>query len=83
MRDHADHINMDTKVIEQAALSLPPNERAHLAQQLLSSLDTLSEGEIEEAWLDEAVDRAGEPDDGIVQAIPASEVRRKAKKLLR
>jgi hypothetical protein len=53
-----------------------------LAQKLLLSLDSLSEGEIEEAGLDDAVDRAREPDDGIVQAMPA-EVRRKAKKLLR
>lgn len=74
---------MDTETIEQGALHLPPHERAQLAQKLLLSLDTLSEEEIEEAWLDEAVDRARELDEGIVQPIPASEVRQKAQKLLR
>jgi hypothetical protein len=38
---------------------------------------------MEEPWLGGAVDRAREPDDGIVQAMPAGEVRRKARKLLR
>lgn len=83
MRGHADHPDMNSKTIEQDALRLPPNERAHLAQKLLLSLDALSENEIEEAWLNEAMDRAYELDEGIVQPVSANEVRRKAQKLLR
>lgn len=74
---------MNSKTIDQSAMRLLPHERAHLAQRLLLSLDSLSESEIEETWLDEAVERARELDEGKVQPIPASEVRQKAKRLLR
>jgi putative addiction module component (TIGR02574 family) len=74
---------MNTDAIEQEALRLNPAKRAELAQKLLLSLDALSETEINEAWLDEAERRAQELDEGIVQPIPASEVRRKAQALLR
>lgn len=42
-----------------------------------------SEGEIAENWLAEVQHRARELDEGIVQPIPADEVRRKARALLR
>ena len=54
-----------------------------MAHKLLLSLDTMSESEIEEAWLDEAERRANEIDQGIVQLIPAEEVSRKARNLLK
>jgi hypothetical protein len=76
-------ISTDTETIEQGALRLPLKERAHLAQKLLLSLDTLTKDEISESWLDEAVDRAGELEEGVVTPIPASEVWLKAQKLLR
>jgi len=41
-------------------------ERAQLAEQLLSSLDTLSEAEIEQLWFQEAAHRAKEMDQGLV-----------------
>jgi putative addiction module component (TIGR02574 family) len=71
------------EALEEEALQLPPSERARLAQRLLLSLDSLSAGEVEEAWLTEAERRAGELDRGEVQPIPAEEVRRKAQALLR
>jgi putative addiction module component (TIGR02574 family) len=74
---------MNTEAIEREALQLDPAKRAQLAQKLLLSLDALSETEIQEAWLDEAERRARELDEGVVQPIPASEVRRKAQALLR
>ena len=74
---------MTSKTLEKEALSLPPEERAKLAQRLLLSLDDLSDGELEEAWLSEADLRARELDRGEVQPIPAEEVRRKARALLR
>lgn len=74
---------MNSKAIEENALRLSPQQRAHLAQTLLLSLDTLSESEIEEAWTDEAVERAKELDEGKVQPISAKEVEQKAKKILR
>jgi putative addiction module component (TIGR02574 family) len=74
---------MDPTTVEHEALRLPPEKRAKLAQKLLLSLDTLSEEELEQAWLVEADRRARELDRGEIQPIPAEEVRRKARALLR
>lgn len=74
---------MDPKAVEQEALRLSPEDRAQLAQKLLLSLDALSEDELENVWLTEANRRARELDRGEVQPIPADEVRRKARALLR
>ena len=74
---------MDPQTVEQEALRLPPEDRAKLAQKLLLSLDTLSEKELEQAWLIEADRRARELDRGDVQPISAEEVRHRARSLLR
>lgn len=74
---------MGLKQIESEALHLSENERARLAQKLLLSLDSPSEDEIFDDWLLEANRRAKDIDNGIVQAIPAEEVRLKAQALLR
>jgi len=74
---------MNLKQIEDEALHLSQEERAGLAQKLLLSLDVSSEEEIEGDWMSEAHRRAKELDEGIVQAIPAEEVRKKAQALLR
>jgi len=74
---------MEPKSVEHEALRLPPEERAKLAQKLILSLDSLSEEEVEQAWLVEADRRARELDRGEVQPVPAEEVRRKARALLR
>ena len=74
---------MTRKELEDEALRLPSDERACLAQKLILSLDDLSSAELAEAWLVEADRRARELDRGEVQPIPADEVRRKARVLLR
>ncbi|MEX1203823.1 MAG: addiction module protein [Dongiaceae bacterium] len=74
---------MKHKNLEQEALRLPAEERASLAQKLLLSLDDLSADEMHEAWLMEAARRAQELARGEVEPIPAEEVRRKARGLLR
>ena len=74
---------MKLNQIEAEALNLSGEERAELAQKLLLSLDTPSEEEIAEDWLMEAQRRARELNEGIVQPVPAEEVRRKAQALLR
>ncbi|MDE0392373.1 MAG: addiction module protein [Rhodospirillales bacterium] len=74
---------MDPKTLQKAALSLPPDDRAALAEKLLSSLDEPSEADLERAWLSVAARRARELDRGDVQAIPEEEVRQKARSLLR
>jgi hypothetical protein len=74
---------MKTETIRREALLLPVQERAALAEQLLSSLDALSEAEIERLWLHEAARRAEEMDRGLTRRIPADEVRRQAQALLK
>ncbi len=74
---------MDLKVLEKEALRLPAEDRAALAQKLLLSLDDLPAAEHAELWLAEADRRARQLDRGEVEPIPADEVRRKARALLR
>ncbi len=74
---------MELELLEQEALRLPAAARAKLAFELLESLDTLTESEAEEMWLDEAQRRLAELEAGLVQAVPAEEVDRKARALLR
>lgn len=73
---------MKSKTIRRKALSLPVQDRAGLTEQLLSSLDDLSEAEIEQLWLREAARRAEELDRGLAKRVPADEVRRQAQALL-
>ena len=74
---------MNIETIRHEALSLPPQERAQLAEQLLSSLDVLTETEIEQLWFQEAARRADEMDKGRVQRIPADVVYQEALALLK
>lgn len=50
---------MNTETIRIEALALPVSQRAELAEQLLASLETLSEAEIETLWFQEAARRGG------------------------
>lgn len=74
---------MDLKTIEREALGLTPANRAKLAYELLESLDALSPAEIDELWLDEAERRLKDLDEGRTQLVPAEEVYRKARALLK
>lgn len=74
---------MNIDVLRREALSLPVEERAKLAEQLLSSLDSLSDEENEHLWFQEAARRADELDRGTTQRIPAEDVRREAKALFK
>jgi putative addiction module component (TIGR02574 family) len=55
--------------ILNAALSLPPEERAALANHLLASLDGPDQKAIDAAWAEEAERRMHELDEGIVEAV--------------
>ncbi|MGZ0076959.1 addiction module protein [Methylomonas sp. YC3] len=73
---------MNIQSIEQEVLHLPVEERARLAEKLLSSLDDLSEQEIEKLWLLEAQRRAAEIDNGTVQLISAEEMEQRVQAIL-
>jgi hypothetical protein len=55
------------------ALALDPSSRAHIAHELLNSLDELSEAEVDELWLAEAARRDAALDAGAPSS-PAAEV---------
>ena len=74
---------MNTETIRREALSLPVQARAELAEQLLSSLDLLSEAEIAQLWLHEAARRAEDIDRGTAKRVSAVEVRHQAQALLK
>lgn len=73
---------MDSDLIENEALQLPPAARAALAHKLLVSLDDPTEKETEPLWLDEAQRRASEIDAGRVELMPSDTVSRKARAFL-
>ena len=55
--------------ILRAALSLPPGQRAMLADHLLSSLDGPNQKQIDAAWAEEIERRIREIDEGKVETI--------------
>jgi hypothetical protein len=57
--------------ITDAALHLPTNDKAHLANRLLESID---EDEIERHWIEVAKQRRDEIRNGTAKTIPAEEV---------
>jgi len=59
----------DFDEILKGALSLPPGERAMLADHLLISLDGRNQKEIDAAWAEEAERRMREIDEGKVELI--------------
>ncbi len=59
----------DFDEILKGALSLPPGERAMLADHLLASLDGPDQKEIDAAWAEEAERRMREIDEGKVETI--------------
>ncbi len=70
---------MSVEELEKEALRLEPEARAHLARQLLHSLDAMSEAELEDLWIDEAIRRDDEVDSGTAVAHPANEVLARAR----
>ena len=55
-------------------LRLSPESRAYLVRELLASLDSMGDAEIERLWIDEAIRRDEELDKGTAQSYPADEV---------
>ena len=61
---------------------MPENERAELAGNLLSSLDTTVDQDVDAAWQEEVVRRLNEVQSGKVKTLPWEEVQQKGRKLL-
>jgi len=60
--------------IENAALALPPEARAMLAEHLLDSLGSEDQQRIDALWAEEAERRDREIEEGIVTAIRGEDV---------
>jgi len=61
------------EVLEEA-LSLPPAERAEIAERLLSSLDAPARQRVDELWADEAEERLDAFAKGEIEVVPAKQV---------
>jgi putative addiction module component (TIGR02574 family) len=61
-----------TEVLEEA-LSLPPAERAELAERLLTSLCAAPDSRIDKLWAQEAEDRLDAFERGEIKAVSAKE----------
>ena len=55
------------------AFRLDPATRASMAHELLNSLESLSDAEIERLWVDEALRRSAEIDAGTAKTVSADD----------
>jgi putative addiction module component (TIGR02574 family) len=69
--------------LEAKALKLPPEERARLAERLISSLDHEADADSEELWIQEAERRLDELESGAADPVAAERVIEKARSSLR
>jgi hypothetical protein len=70
---------MSIEELKKEVLSLTPEARAYLAKELLASLDAMNDAEIERLWIDEAIRRDDELDNGSARLAPADEVLARAR----
>ena len=70
---------MNLTELEAEALKLDPANRARLAERLLESLETLSEEENQQVWLDEAARRDADLEADPSKGRPAEGVFRDAR----
>jgi putative addiction module component (TIGR02574 family) len=71
-----------TQELLQKALSLPDNERAELAGNLIASLDATIDPDVDAMWQTEIARRADEVRSGEVSTVPWPQVQKKARSLL-
>jgi hypothetical protein len=65
---------MTMEELKREALRLDPSARAGLARDLLTSLDELSEDEVERLWLEEAVRRHEDIASGKTETVEMEDV---------
>ena len=69
--------------IAEAALSLPSDARALLADRLVESLDPLTDQDVRGAWASEALQRLEDLRSGKAKAVPAQEAFARARATLK
>lgn len=75
-------MTQEAQELLQKALALPENERAELAANLISSIDTNVDQDVDAAWQQEVVRRGHEIQSGKVATISWEEVQQKGHTLL-
>ena len=65
------------------ARTLPPEDRARLAEELLESLEQDPDSEVDAAWDREIERRVAEVEAGTAKLIPAGDVHAEARRLIR
>jgi putative addiction module component (TIGR02574 family) len=68
---------MDSRQLLDAALQLTPEERAALAGELIQSLETEVDPDVEAAWSEEIHRRLARVNAGLAKTIPWPEARRR------
>ena len=72
-------MTQEARELLQKALTLPENERAELAGNLISSLDATVDQDVDAAWQQEVARRAHEVQSGAVKLVPWEEVQQKGR----
>ena len=71
------------KDIVKAAIELPENERIQVVEQLLVSLDSATDKDVDAAWAAEIERRSREIKEGTVRPVLWEEVKSRARKRVR
>ena len=74
---------MTVDELMREALALDAPTRASMAHELLNSLESLSEAEVEQLWIEEAQRRSAEIDAGAATTVPAEEAIARARARLK
>ena len=69
--------------LEAKALKLPAEDRARLAERLISSLDPKGDPDVDALWLRAAEQRLEELESGRISAVPADRVTKNVRNALR
>jgi putative addiction module component (TIGR02574 family) len=75
-------MTQETQELLQKALALSDKERAELAGNLISSLDTAVDEDVDTAWQQEVLRRHQDIEFGKVKTVPWEEVQQKGRTLL-
>jgi putative addiction module component (TIGR02574 family) len=75
-------MTQETQELLQKALALPDKERAELAGNLISSLDTAVDEDVDTAWQQEVLRRHQDIEFGKVKTVPWEEAQQKGRTLL-
>lgn len=70
-------MNKSAEKILQEALTMSAQDRAFIAERLITSLDTVMDTDVEIAWQQEIQKRLSEVESGEVTCLPWEEVRKR------